>query len=348
MKILHTDTTPAANCTIGGKEMLFFSGFSYLGLHSLPAFRELLKTGVDQYGTVFISSRIANVRLDIYEELEHALAVLQQQQAAATFSSGYLASQAAARYVSGKGQLLYAPDTHPSLHTGANEIPSTSWESWIPQTIERINTHADRTFVIVADSVNPLTSTINDFSWLQQLQRQTLVLIDDSHGIGILGDTGSGISSFLPRHLPVRYLLSSSIAKAYSTQGGVIAGHAADIAAIKKSPFFTGATPMMPANVWAFLQSFPLHQSQRELLRNRVRYMAQLTAGLEHVHNPYQLPIFLLKHPGDIASQLLEHDIIISSFGYPHPDNPPINRAVISALHTDNDLRILHSFLLNL
>lgn len=348
MRILHTNTTPGASIIIGEKEMRFFSGFSYLGLHQLPVFKELLKTGIDKYGTVFISSRIANVRLGLYEELEHSLAGLQQQQAAAVFSSGYLASQAAAQYAATKGQLLYAPGVHPALWTRSPGLPDISWSDWTTQTTEKVNHHPDHTFVIVADSVNPLTSTINDFAWLKDIQRHVLVLIDDSHGIGILGRTGNGIIHALPRHPLVRYLLSSSTAKAFSVQGGVITGHAADISAIKKQPLFTGATPMMPANAWALLHSFPLHEVQRTLLRTQIQYFEQLTTGMEQVYNPFHLPIFLLKHTHNIAAQLLEHDIIISSFGYPHPDSPPINRIVISALHTDNDLQAIHSLLSNI
>jgi 8-amino-7-oxononanoate synthase len=347
MQVQYTNTTPTSKTSISGKEYLFFSGFSYLGLHALPAFKELLKQGIDEYGTTFISSRIANTRLHLYEELEHALAVLQQQQAAATFSSGFLASQAAVQYAATKGQLLYAPSAHPALWTGQPVIPKEDWATWAAATVEKINAHPDHSFVVVADSVNPLTSTINDFSWLQDVQQQVLVLIDDAHGIGVIGKEGNGIVQTLPQHPPVRYLLSASLAKAYSAQGGVISGHAADIAAIKKLPLFTGATPMMPANAWAFLQSFSLHQTQRKLLKEHISYFAALTGNIGYLHNPFQLPIFLLKDSAGIEKYLLEHDIMISSFGYPNPDSPPVNRIIVSAHHSEEELYILRKLLIN-
>lgn len=345
MQPLHTDLTPGNTAMITGRPLLFFSGFSYLGLHAHPVFREALKAGIDRYGTVFISSRIANIRLSLYEELEHALAVLQRQQAAATFSSGYMAAQAAVQYAASKGQLLYAPGAHPALWLHNPVIPALSWNDWVQQTTVQVNAHPDNTFVIAADAVNPLTSTINDFSWLSGLQRRVLVLIDDSHGIGILGPEGNGIAPALPQHTPVRYLLTASLAKAYSIQGGVISGTAADIAAIKKQPFFTAGTPVMPANAFAFLNSFSLHAMQRELLQQRVALFAKLTAEKNNVHNPFLLPVFLLQNAPGIEEQLLLHDIIISSFGYPDPDSPLINRIIISALHTPADLHLLQSLL---
>ncbi|MCF6407393.1 aminotransferase class I/II-fold pyridoxal phosphate-dependent enzyme [Chitinophaga filiformis] len=347
MQAQFTHTTPTSRTSISGKEYLFFSGFSYLGLHALPAFKELLKQGIDEYGTTFISSRIANTRLQLYDELEHALAVLLQQQASATFSSGYLASQSAVQYAATRGELLYAPSAHPALWKGQPHIPVQDWSAWAAATVDKVNAHPDERFVIVADSVNPLTSTINDFSWLQQLKRQVLVLIDDAHGIGVIGANGNGIVHTLPQHPPVRYLLAASLAKAYSAQGGVVSGHAADIAAIKKLPLFTGATPMMPANAWAFLQSFSLHAEQRALLQQRINYFTSLTGNIGYLHNPFHLPVFLLKDNAGIEKYLLEHDIMISSFGYPNPDSPPVNRIIVSAQHSEEDLYVLHKLLLN-
>lgn len=347
MQVQFSHTTPTGSTNISGKEYLFFSGFSYLGLHTLPAYKELVKQGIDTYGTTFISSRIANTRLHLYDELEHALAVLLQQQAAATFSSGYLASQAAVQYAAMKGTLLYAPWVHPALRTGNPVVPAGSWESWTAATVGKVNSHPDHNFVIVADSVNPLSSTINDFSWLREIRQQVLVLLDDAHGIGVIGKEGNGSIDHLPQHPPVRYLLAASLTKAYSAQGGVVAGHAADIAAIRKLPLYTGSTPMMPANAWAFLQSFSLHTEQRNILRERINYFASLTGNIGYLHNPFQLPVFLVKDQAGLETYLLEHDIMISSFGYPNPDSPPVNRIIVSALHSKEDLYILHQLLIN-
>lgn len=345
MQTLRTDITPGNTVDINGKEHLFFSGFSYLGLHTHPLFKEALKAGIDRYGTIFISSRIANVQLSLYDELEHALATALHQQAAATFSSGYMASQAAVQYAATQGTLLYAPSAHPALWVGKPVIPDTTWHDWATQTIALINSHPDDTFVIVADGVNPLTSTINDFSWLTQLKRKALVLIDDSHGIGILGPTGNGITHTLPPHQD--YLLAASLAKAYSVQGSVVAGRGAHIAAIKKLPLFTAGTPLMPANAYAFLQSLSLHDTQRALLHKQIAYFKIITGDIPNIHNPFLLPMFILQQSAGIETQLLEHDIIISSFRYPSPDSPPINRIVVSAHHTSHQLDILHKLLKN-
>ena len=323
---MHTDITPTTTVNINGKERLFFSGFSYLGLHAHPDFKEALKEGIDKYGTIFISSRIANVKLTLFDELEHTLKG--NQEAALTFSSGYMAAQAASQYAGNQGMLLYAPNAHPSLQQHFN-IPNLPWEDWARRTIRTIN-NIHQKYVIVADSVNPLTSTINDFSWLSQIHRDVLILIDDSHGIGITALN-------YPQQPNLDYLITASLAKAYSTQGGVITGRSAHIDEIKKQPIFTASTPMMPANIYAFLKSAHLHQTQKALLQQNIAYLKSIT----DLHNPYSLPIFLLK------DDLPDDEVVISSFGYPHPDSPRINRIIVTAAHSTTQLDRLNELLKN-
>ncbi|SEW38296.1 aminotransferase class I/II-fold pyridoxal phosphate-dependent enzyme [Chitinophaga arvensicola] len=342
--MLYTDHTPGRTVTLDGRSCLFFSGFAYLGLHHHPVFKATLTTGMEKYGLLFPSSRAANLRLSIYEEIEHALGKHLQQQAAAVFSSGYMAAQAAVQYALATRQPLYAPDAHPSLWYQQPVLPAISREEWITQTIEKVNTHPDDHFVIITDTVNPLTSTIHPFHWLQELQRKVLVVADDSHGIGILGPTGQGAIHFLPEAPTVRYLLTASLAKAYSLQGGVVAGHAADIMALKRSPLFSGSTPMMPAAAYAWLQSGELIQKMQRILQQNIAYLLHLTANTG-VHNPHGLPMFILPSGTALVQYLQDRDLVISSFPYPLPHSEPINRAVVSALHLQEDVTTLHQFL---
>ena len=342
--MLYTDNTPGRTVVLEDRTCLFFSGFAYLGLHQLPAFKALVVEGIEKYGALFPSSRAGNLRLSIYEEIEHALAVHLQQQAATVFSSGFLASQATVQYAAGCGELLYAPGSHPSLWYQEPLLPAISREEWITHTIELVNTHPDHHFAIITDTVNPLTSTIHPFHWLQELQRKVLVVADDSHGIGILGPAGQGAIHFLPQSPALRYLITASTAKAYSLQGGVIAGHAADITALKKLPIYAGSTPMMPAHAHAWLHAGELVRKMRMSLQQNIAYLLHLSAG-SSVHNPHALPAFILPAGDGLVQYLQDRDIIISSFPYPQPHSEPVNRAVVSALHLQEDMATLHRFI---
>lgn len=345
MNILQTTRTPGRTAIVDDRTCLFFSGFAYLGLHQHPGYQAALCEAIGQYGALFPSSRAGNLRLSIYEETEATLATLLQQESAAVFSSGYLASQTAAHYAVTYGQLLYAPGTHPSLQLVRQQTPSPAVpaEDWAARVTDLVNHHHDHTYVIVTDAVNPVTSTIHPFNWLRDIRKQVLVLIDDSHGLGILGPEGQGIIHLLPQTPYLRYLLTASLAKAFSTEGGVVAGSTEDISALRQTAFFTASTPLLPAYAAAFLQSRPWIKEARETLLQHIAYMLHRTAG-SVIHNPHGLPAFVLPHPEgrpDVADHLFEKNIIISSFCYPYAHSPLVNRAVLSALHRQEDLEAL-------
>lgn len=355
-----TDTTPGRTAIIEGRSFLFFSGFSYLGMHASPAFRELLSAGTARFGTVYPSSRISNLQLRLYEELEHALATLLHRQSALCFSSGYLAAQAAVTYAHGKGELLYAPGAHPAIRYPGAQLPEGSVQDWLSNVVDMVNQGDDHRYVLVCDAVHPLTATIHDFSPLQLIRKKVLVLLDDSHGVGLLGDDGEGIAASLPENPALHYLITASLAKAFSLEGGFIAGHAADIAAIRKLPLFTASTPMIPANAYAFLHAREVFATARRTLRQRIQAFANLTAGIPALQHTHPLPVFAIRETATdkqtqqderhtvqldthqhIYEYLLNLDTLISSFAYPDPQGARINRIILSALHTPSDLEIL-------
>jgi len=112
----------------------------------------------------------------------------------------------------------------------------------------------------------------------------------------------------------------------------------------RHSPAFTAGTSLMPASAWAFLQSKALFRDQRNIMHQRITEFSALTAGMPQLHNPFQLPIFVLN--ARIEKLLEDKGTIISSFGYPNPDSPPVNRIVITALHQLPQLQILQQQLL--
>ncbi|WP_295120954.1 aminotransferase class I/II-fold pyridoxal phosphate-dependent enzyme [uncultured Chitinophaga sp.] len=343
-----TDLTPGRTAIIDNREHLFFSGFAYLGMHRSADFNARLAVGLERYGSVFPSSRISNLQLSLYEKVEHAIGTLLHQQSAACFSSGYLAAQGAIGYGYTKGEILYAPNTHPALQLPGATVPQAEWQEWMARTVNLINQHNDHTYVIAADGVNPLTATINDFSALTAISKRTLVIIDDSHGLGLLGPDGEGCIHHLPKNPNLCYLLSASTAKAFSAEGGIVAGKAADIAAIKRMPVFTASTPIMPALAYALLHSMDDYRQAKLTLEQNIRCFSELTQHIPQIYQHAPLPVFLMEGPQEVYDYLLQHEVLISSFRYPLPESPKLNRMVLSALHLKEDLEhaagLLHKF----
>lgn len=347
---------PGRTILVDGREYLFFSGYSYLGMSHVPDFLELIKEGLDRYGVLYPSSRVSNTPLALYGHVERYLAQLTGREATVTFSSGFLACMAAGQLVAGLGEVLVAPGTHPATGLQGGALGATAYDDWCKSVLSHTHSSGAKEFVLVMDSVAPLEGAVRNFVFLQDLPRNKryTVLIDDSHGIGWLGEHGEGIAGAL-MHLPhVEYVLVYSLSKALHVQGGAVGCSRAMAERLRRLPVYTGSTPMAPSHAHALLTGGPLYEVQRaRLTHNREALIGRRARGLV----PTATPVFLCTErgaarqgeggsggstgEGGMAAWLEERGILISSFAYPDPTGTVIDRVVLSALHRDEDLERL-------
>lgn len=331
---------PGRTTIIDGEEYLFFSGYSYLGLGLNKSFTDLVKKGIDLYGVVYPSSRISNTTLDLYAKMEEQLAAFTSAEDAAVFSSGFLSARTAVDVVNKEMKLYCLPHTHPasSALPGIIKIPETlSWQQFLDERAAA----GEFQFAVAADSINPTPGHINDFSFLATTPASfnITIIIDDSHGIGWLGKDGKGIASIL--NLPAHFdlLLNFSLSKAFHINGGAITASRKWIAAVRRHVNYATSTPMMPSLAYAWTEATTLFRQQREILLQNIEYLQKLSTNYTFVAGE-GTPVFVVAKKG-IAPYLLQNNVIISSFGYPHPEIDPVNRVVVNALHLRSDLEKL-------
>jgi 8-amino-7-oxononanoate synthase len=331
---LYLDGKPGRTCTIDGREFLFFSGYNYLGINEDAEFNGLVAAGAAKYGWVFPSSRISNTRLGIFEECEALLSSITNTEDTVLLPSGYAAGRMATSYF--KTTVHNAPGSHPAiLQHRSGSIDFGEWKEWL------INAYVPQEkadpLVLASDSVSPLTASANDFSFLGRLPRATVVVIDDSHGIGILGENGKGVSSALPVTPDIEYMLTYSLAKAFGISGGAVSCSSGRARFFRSLPEYTSVTPVSPAQVYAFINGQHIYQRQREKLISNMAYFKSCIKGLKGISFVDGFPVFILPaaiHETDFYRQ----GILVSSFSYPDPAGQKLNRIVINALHTKNDL----------
>jgi 8-amino-7-oxononanoate synthase len=336
--MIQLQQKPGRTTIINGKEYLFFSGYSYLGLGCNNDFLQLINEGLNKYGVVYPSSRISNTPLELYSSFERKLAALTSTDDAAVFSSGFLSARTAVEVVAQQMNVYAQLPVHPaSSHHSSIKIIDKPWQQFID---ERALAGEYR-FALVADSINPTPGRFTDFSFLLQLPStfQITLIIDDSHGIGWLGNKGEGIVSKLQLPAHVELLLNFSLSKAFHINAGAVCGSAKWIAAVKEHVNFTTSTPPMPALAHAFMMGDDVFKGQRQLLHQNIEYLQNLNATATFAANE-GTPVFMV-HKQSVAPYLLQNNVIISSFGYPHPLDNPVNRVVVNALHTKSDLEKL-------
>src|SRR5207244_9561168 len=138
----------------------FFSGYSYLGMNHVKEFTELVKQGIDKYGSLFPSSRISNTRLKLYEEFENHLSGLTKMEDTVSFSSGYLAGKTIADILSSYKNIFVAPYTHPAISIKGTEPIAKNFDDWKDTVTTFINSSAENEFVLISYSVNILERSV--------------------------------------------------------------------------------------------------------------------------------------------------------------------------------------------
>ena len=355
-------------------------------------FRAALSEGIGRYGTVFSASRNNNLQLKIYEEAEDFLAKWTCAEAALTVTSGLLAGQLAINLLKNKigtnnekTVFIYAPSAHPAVWEAPPPYIFKNQGDFERNVVATVEKEQNAPIVIVSNAVDMLMCQTFDFSWITQLNdnQDITLLIDDSHGIGVTSENGSGIFQKI-RHLAkasVKIIVIASLAKALGIPGGVILSDETAINSIRQNPLFVGASPIVPAYLFAFLAAQPMYTAARETLKNNIgTFNNALEKNRPNSPNlSVESPIFSqntegsIFTPSNIASHcearsnqtsnlfktpfagypvfftpenalfdaLYKEKIFISHFAYPKPNDPPITRVVLSALHTQADIEYL-------
>ena len=336
---------------LGEREYLFFSGTAYLGIPQNEQFRQVLVDAMQQYGTIFGSSRNGNLRLDIYEKAEVQLAAFANAPAALTLSSGMLAGQAVVNWLKTTDEttVFYAPHTHPALWQSPDQqLPTDSFNDWANKTFHKnqpsITQSLNHSITIFSNSLDAVRSETYSFEWVNHLPTDipiTLV-VDDSHGIGVLGERGNGIWTQIPNRPNVRLIVTASLAKAMGLPGGVIFADSETIQAIRQTAFFGGCSPIPPAYLYAFTQAKAIYQQAEATLHRNIALAEQRLRPTELFRQAPGYPVFYTEND-DLYPFLLKQGILIYSFAYPTAADKANTRIVISAFHEDSDIEQLAS-----
>lgn len=330
---MTTTETPGRTILIDQQPHLFFSGYAYLGMSGLPAFRELVKEGLDRYGLSFPSSRISNTRLALFETFEQLLSGITGMEDTVCFASGFVAGTLAS--MPWHNSSTAAPGTHPAIYKG--KAVSGSFAAWADSVTQSINNGATTT--LLSDAVNIFTPTLHDFSFLNNCQNAVTCVIDDSHSIGFTGVNGGGVATRIPKGKH-RLVVPYSLSKGFNLIGGAISCDAATAQQLRSKPEYTAATSLSPAYVHAFVEGQSLYAQQRNRLQQNIQLLQQLLSNVPGISHHPELPIVTL--PASIDEQALQRqNIVISSFAYPDPRGKKMQRIVVNALHTAEDITYL-------
>ncbi|MBK7789742.1 MAG: aminotransferase class I/II-fold pyridoxal phosphate-dependent enzyme [Saprospiraceae bacterium] len=291
---------------INGKDVMMFGSNSYLGLTNHPKLKEAAKAAVDKYGSGCAGSRFLNGTLDLHIELENALASYVGKEGALVFSTGFQVNLGVISSIPGRHDYIILDDLdHACILDGArlSFARTLKYEHNNMQDLERIlsKTDPDKIKLIAIDGVFSMEGDIAKLPEIVALAEKynANIMVDDAHGLGILGPMGSGTAAHFGLTDKVD-LIMGTFSKSLATIGGFIAADNDTINYLKhnaRSLIFSAS--IAPANAAAVLAALEVIKEEPEritkLWDNTHRAMKLIKdAGFDtgHTETPI-IPIYI-------------------------------------------------------
>jgi 8-amino-7-oxononanoate synthase len=259
---------------LDGKRVLMFGSNSYMGLTDHPKVKEAALAAIGKYGTGCAGSRFLNGTLDIHLACEEKLARFVKKEAALLYSTGFQVNQGVISCLVGRDDCVILDKLdHASIVDGARLSAGTLVRfkhndmSSLAQALESCPQSGGK--LIVVDGVFSMDGDLANLPEIVGLaaRHDALVMVDDAHGIGVLGEQGSGTASHFGLTDSVDFIMGT-FSKSLASLGGFVAADAATIKYLKhnsRALIFSASMP--PSNVAAVMAALEIIQAEPERIR---------------------------------------------------------------------------------
>jgi 8-amino-7-oxononanoate synthase len=270
---------------VDGRDVVMLASSNYLDLAGHPAVRAGARAALDEYGGAAGGSRLINGNLALHERLERELARFAGCESALLFSTGYMANLGVITALAGEGDVIVSDALNHASIVDACRLSRAE---------VRVFRHSDaadlervarglagfRRRILVTDGVYSMDGDVAPLRELLPIARahDMLAVVDDAHGIGVLGAGGRG-SAELEGVVPD--VLIGNLGKALGSFGAWV-GCAARVRDwlinVSRSFIFTCGLP--PAAAGAALAALEVLEKEPERRKRLLERAEQLRAGL--------------------------------------------------------------------
>ena len=292
-----------------GKDVMMFGSNSYLGLSDDPRLKEAAIEAIRKYGTSCSGSRFLNGTLDIHLALEEKLAKLVGKEEAVTYSTGFQVNLGVVSCLGFKDGFVFLDALdHACIIDGSRlafsrvlKFPHNDMEA-LEKKMQVAPVEVPK--LIVVDGVYSMDGDIAPVPELVALceKYNASLMIDDAHGLGVLGDHGRGTANHFGLTDKVE-LIMGTFSKSFGSLGGFIAGDHEVINYLKhnsRSLIFSASMP--PANVAAVSRAIDIMLSEPE----RIEHLWALT---NHAHAAFKERGFDIGHTQSPIIPLFVRDL---------------------------------------
>ncbi|NLN69305.1 MAG: glycine C-acetyltransferase [Chloroflexi bacterium] len=354
-KIRTLSSPQGAWLVVDGKRVLNFCSNNYLGLANHPRAIAAAQEAMQQYGLGPGAVRTIAGTMDLHLQLEQRIAAFKRVEDAITFQSGFTANTAAIPALVGKGDIVFSDElNHASIIDGCRLSGATipRYKHADPQALGKTVREEEghyRRGLIITDGVFSMDGDYPPLDKITEIAEtyDLMLMVDDAHGEGVLGEGGRGIVDHFKLHGRVD-VEEGTFSKAFGVVGGVVAGNARIIEWLRQRgrPFLFSSAVTVP-DVAATLAAIDILEESTELVdklwANAAFFKAEMLSlgfdtGLTMTPiTPVMLGEVTLAR--EFSRRLYTENVFAMALGFPTvPVGLARIRVMISATHSKGDL----------
>ena len=333
---------------IQGRKVLSFCSNDYLGLANHPRIIERYVRAAGEHGVGSGASHLVTGHHTSHHALEEELAEFMGCERALLFSTGYMANLGVVSALANRTSILFEDRLNHASLIDAAVLARAQLKRYAhldtDELQQKLMAVADRPKLIATDGVFSMDGTVSRVDKLQELARtcDAQLVIDDAHGIGVLGRDGKGCTE---GRLAGDTIVVGTLGKAFGTFGAFVAARQEVIDwCVQRARSYTYTTALPPSLAEAARTGLQLIREEpwrREKLQTLVAYFrkcaTQMALPITSSVTPIQ-PVILGSSAAALqASQaLFDENIMVQAIRPPTvPKHQARLRVTFSATHTE-------------
>lgn len=342
--------------TIDGRPRLNFCANNYLGLANHPRVREAAKRAIDTYGVGPGAVRTIAGTMSLHVELEKRLAAFKRAEACISLQSGFMANLATIPALVGKGDVIFSDELNHASIIDACRLSRAQTVRYrhndvadLQRAIAETTEYKRR--LIVTDGVFSMDGDIAPLDEICQVAEAhgIMLMVDDAHGEGVLGEGGRGIVDHFGLHGRVDIEVGT-LSKAFGVVGGLVAGKQTIIDWLRQRarPFLFSSAMTVPDTA-ACIEAVNILADSTELVDRLWHNAGIFRKGMQEMgfntgfsQTPI-VPVMLGEAPlaQKFSRRLFEEGVFAMAIGYPTvPQGKARIRVMNSAAHSEEDIQL--------
>jgi 8-amino-7-oxononanoate synthase len=359
------EETGSSHVVIDGRDVVTISSNNYLGLAKDPRVIAAGRDAIEKFGIGCTGSRFLNGTLSLHRTLEKNISSFLGREDSIVMSTGFQANQGTISCLLGRQDVAFSDrENHASIYEGCALAPGKTVRyrhNDMDHLEHLLQKHSQaKGKLIITDSVFSMSGDIANLPEIVKIAKnhRASLLVDEAHGMGVLGDSGRGACEYFDVEKDVDIYVGT-FSKSLGSIGGFVSTkkHIAEYIRHKAAAFiFTAALP--PASVAGVLEGLDIlanDSKRRKRLHENTAFIKRAFFELGIQVNNNLVPIVPIQI-GDEAltlymNRLLFDDDVFAGVAV-SPVVPPLKamiRTSYTSEHTKKDLgKILTSFEKNL